>query len=82
MSTPQDPYSERRTNGRLEHSNQIENRITRLEVKTEDHSRRLQLAERALQIVLAVLILIGSGKAHQYVPALSEILVQMMRGRS
>ena len=68
------------------HSNQVENRLTRLEVAKEDQTAvngrtrtRLIWHERALRLLAAVVYMLASGKAHDYAPMIAELLLKLIR---
>ena len=72
-------------NSGQDHSNQVEHRLTRAELRIEDQygstkkvKARLFWHEKALHAIAAVLYMLVSGKAHEHVPTLVDILLRVM----
>ncbi len=70
-----------------EHSNHLEGRIVRIEVKQEDHAEaldrhatRMTWHERALQALALALWFVVQGSAHGKIPDLADLLLTVLRG--
>lgn len=70
-----------------EHSNQLEGRIVRIEVKQEDHGEtldrhasRMTWHDRALQALALALWFVVQGSAHGKIPDLADLLLTVFRG--
>jgi len=83
--SPKLPWHSRQqwTNG---HSNEVEHRVTVLEVSDQNQSRfndktksRLWRIEKALQVMAGVLYFLINGKAHDWAPSLAELLVKLIK---
>lgn len=67
------------------HSNEVEHRLTRFEVFHETQEKlnakfktRLRWIERALKLMSGILIMVVNGKAHDYVPTIVDLLMQVL----
>ena len=68
------------------HSNEVEHRITILELSDEGQrtfnkkvKSRLWYIEKALQIIAAVLYMLINGKAHDWAPSIAELLIKLIK---
>ena len=68
------------------HSNEVERRITILEVSDDEQRKfnskvksRLWYIEKALQIMAGVLYMLINGKAHDWAPSVAELLIKLIR---
>lgn len=71
------------TNG---HSNEVEHRITVLEVSEQSQTKfnsklksRLWRIEKALQLMAGVLYMLINGKAHDWAPSVAELLIKLIK---
>ena len=67
------------------HSNEVEHRLTRQEVFRETQEKlnaslktRLRWIERALKVMSGILIMVVNGKAHDYIPTVVDLLLQIL----
>ncbi len=68
------------------HSNEVEHRITILEVTEENQTKfndkvktRLWRIEKALQLIAGVLWMLINGKAHDWAPSVAELLIRLIK---
>lgn len=65
------------------HSNELEHRLTTLEIETEDHGKRQDATEQRLKIHETILWLLGwaalQGKAIDWAPDIAKALAEALR---
>lgn len=78
------PWSSQRWNN--DHSNQVEHRITVLEISDEGQrlfnakvKKRLWWIEKALQTMAGILYMLINGKAHDWAPSVADLLIRLIR---
>jgi hypothetical protein len=68
------------------HSNEVEHRITILEVSDTNQTKfndkvksRLWRVEKAIQLMAGVLWMLINGKAHDWAPSVAELLIRLIK---
>ena len=68
------------------HSNEVEHRITILEVSDSNQTKfndkvksRLWRVEKAIQLIAGVLWMLINGKAHDWAPSVAELLIRLIK---